>query len=1137
MAGQIKCAFVYILCFSVLANVFGFNLDITIPVIKKGTNNSYFGFSVAQHQILALPSNTFDPDATSRNVVESVLLVGAPRLNLFPNIKEKFTGGVYSCDASSSLQDDCEQLLQTEYIHRDTNLPEDKGRNDQWLGVTVRSGGVGRGIVVCAHRYKKTDNNYGIGSCYQLTQDMHYNEVMGEGQNWSPCDGLPVVNEQNEYAFCQAGTSAYITKDYYMLAGAPGAVDWTGLVAGTNISTVLGTNKKISFSPTAKNTNPPVPLISYLGYSVVGGTFDNTGLYYIVAGAPRSRDVGQIVFFTLSNQLQYQENQIISGEIPFSGFGNEIIAVDINGDGLDELIVGSPFYYNDTSKNVGGAIFVYTWKGTTVNKFATPQRILSRSMSQEECKIFNCMHARFGHSLTSAGDLNRDGFNDIAVGAPYEGAGAVYIFHGSLKGLKEPFSQRISAKDIPGGPWTTFGYSLSGGLDMDNNSYPDLLVGAYEVDKVALLRTRPIINLISNITVSPNSINMTDTKVCLADGVRDKFCVEIKVCLRFTAEPVERFNGQPVILYKLEAEPQRINPRVEFKNPTDSLGHINDSIKLPPQNSRTRGEPTQACFTQIAYLKDAFTDVLNSLEFKIMYSLPEPASAPPTPSQGALPDINNYPILDAGVTREKAFFTAEVKFAKKCGENEICESDLRLEVDPKLDTDSAGNDILEVGGSLEIRVKVENHGEIAYQTEFYLEKPAELKWQSSTPRDIGCSPFNSTIIECKDIGSKELGNPLKANTEVSFTLSFGTDDISSNIRNFTLKSWVNTTSQDKTPARNVVYNRIRVIIRADIAVQGVSKPDGVIQYKGVIRGESAIKNEVMIGPAINHSYVVENKGPGTIPPSRLTIYWPYELKNKNYARGKHVLYLMQEPQELNNLIKCIFDSDIVNTLRIKVDPDFILRLPPKRNEQVSYTIAGNDSKSDSVGRKRRQSEADSSVQSDSGTSNEEAPKVGEAREKNSVKIDCTSNGLAKCHQIHCDIGQLKKGQYTQVTLRARLWDSTFLEDFKDVSKVYIESYAKIFLDKSLNIEQSTANDKGYAITEAIPGIKAAEKREVAWWIIVVAVLGGLVLLIVLVVLLWKLGFFKRTRPEDQLTYSAKVEKKKDYAEESESFIS
>lgn len=47
--------------------------------------------------------------------------------------------------------------------------------------------------------------------------------------------------------------------------------------------------------------------------------------------------------------------------------------------------------------------------------------------------------SRFGSSMTSLGDLNRDGYKDIAVGAPYEGKGAIYIYLGSQNGLiKEP---------------------------------------------------------------------------------------------------------------------------------------------------------------------------------------------------------------------------------------------------------------------------------------------------------------------------------------------------------------------------------------------------------------------------------------------------------------------------------------------------------------------------------------------------------------------------------------------------------------------------------------------------------------------------------------------------------------------------
>lgn len=68
-------------------------------------------------------------------------------------------------------------------------------------------------------------------------------------------------------------------------------------------------------------------------------------------------------------------------------------------------------------------------------------------------------------------------------------------------------SQIIRAENLSS-DITTFGYSLSGGLDLDENGYPDLLVGAYESDAVVLLRSRPIVGIRTNVHPEKNLVNI-----------------------------------------------------------------------------------------------------------------------------------------------------------------------------------------------------------------------------------------------------------------------------------------------------------------------------------------------------------------------------------------------------------------------------------------------------------------------------------------------------------------------------------------------------------------------------------------------------------------------------------------------------
>jgi len=114
----------------------------------------------------------------------------------------------------------------------------------------------------------------------------------------------------------------------------------------------------------------------------------------------------------------------------------------------------------------------------------------------------------------------------------------VYIFRGSSSGIVVEYSQRIVASDFVRSPPLTFGYSIVGGQDMDQNGYPDIVVGSYSSGHIHILRSRPVINLVTDFVAIPSMIDPKETQ-CAKTGVR-QICFELRVCIRFTAYPKDR---------------------------------------------------------------------------------------------------------------------------------------------------------------------------------------------------------------------------------------------------------------------------------------------------------------------------------------------------------------------------------------------------------------------------------------------------------------------------------------------------------------------------------------------------------------------------------------------------------------------
>ena len=218
--------------------------------------------------------------------------------------------------------------------------------------------------------------------------------------------------------------------------------------------------------------------------------------------------------------------------------------------------------------------------------------------------------------------------------------------------------QVIKSSDLPqrSSITKTFGYSLSGSLDIDQNGYPDLLVGSYEDDAVALLRGRPIINIITTVRGQLRNIDPTKNQ-CEHDPTAKLVCFQFEACFRFNST----LNlGVVKLAYKIEAETftGKKYYRVKFQSTsdTDRPNVVEKDIVIKSDTIRQ-----DYCSKELVFLKDK-SDIQNPVKFRLTYSLVQKEPLPIIPGE-PVPDINKYPILN----QEEAQKIFEARFLKDCG--------------------------------------------------------------------------------------------------------------------------------------------------------------------------------------------------------------------------------------------------------------------------------------------------------------------------------------------------------------------------------------------------------------------------------------------------------------------------------------
>ena len=245
---------------------------------------------------------------------------------------------------------------------------------------------------------------------------------------------------------------------------------------------------------------------SYSGWSVSSaGDVNGDGCADLLVGAKQAgpggeaylvygRSNGLPAWITLTNTWLDGANGVLlaaAGAQDNSGWSVSS-AGDVNGDGCADLLVGAP--YADPSGR-GGAGETYLVYGRS-NGLPALITLSSGWLDGNNGVILAGAqaNANSGCSVSSAGDVNGDGYADLLVGAyqANSGAGETYLVYGRSNGL--PALITLSSGWLDGNNGVILagaqanansGYSVSSAGDVNGDGYADLLVGAYQANSGA----------------------------------------------------------------------------------------------------------------------------------------------------------------------------------------------------------------------------------------------------------------------------------------------------------------------------------------------------------------------------------------------------------------------------------------------------------------------------------------------------------------------------------------------------------------------------------------------------------------------------------------------------------------------------
>lgn len=225
------------------------------------------------------------------------------------------------------------------------------------------------------------------------------------------------------------------------------------------------------------------------------GDIDNDGVVDIAVNGHNSKTYNSSIYVIFLTKMGTVKNtiELTDGKngLPTNftnkslfNFGNSIASIgDINGDGVNDIVVGNPGTNHPwlaPFHHKGEIYILFLASDGTVKNYT----IIGENMGGFNDSLVE--EGSFGWAVTGIGDFNKDGVNDIAVGSPSEHGsgfrqGAVWLIYLKANGFAKSY-KKIMATSAVGltsiQNFEGFGSSLTSLGDIDNDGFEELAVGS-----------------------------------------------------------------------------------------------------------------------------------------------------------------------------------------------------------------------------------------------------------------------------------------------------------------------------------------------------------------------------------------------------------------------------------------------------------------------------------------------------------------------------------------------------------------------------------------------------------------------------------------------------------------------------------